>query len=58
MSFHTSPGRVLFLILLLRLTSFAQSPDTVLATVDGQKITLQQVDESVALSILPLQQQP
>lgn len=57
MSFHTSAGRVLFLILLLRLTSFAQSPDTVLATVDGQKITLQQVDESVALSILPLHQQ-
>ena len=57
MSFHFSPGRVLFLILLLRLTSFAQAPDTVLATVDGKQITLQQVDESVAATILPLQQQ-
>ena len=57
MSFHFSPGRVLFLILLLRLTSFAQAPNTVLATVDGKQITLQQVDESVAATILPLQQQ-
>ncbi len=57
MSFHSSPGRVLFLILLLRLTSFAQAPETVLATVDGKAITLQQVDESVTATILPLQQQ-
>ena len=57
MSFHFSPGRVLFLILLLRLTSFAQAPDAVLATVDGKQITLQQVDESVAATVLPLQQQ-
>ena len=57
MSFYSSPGRVVFLILLLRLTSFAQASETVLATVDGKQITLQQVDESVALSILPLQQQ-
>src|SRR5687768_479277 len=57
MSFHSSPGRVLFLILLLRLTSFAQAPDTVLAAVNGKQITLKEVDESVASSILPLQQQ-
>ena len=57
MSFKTSPGIVLFLILLLRLTSFAHSPETVLATVNGKEITLQQVDEVVASSILPLQQQ-
>lgn len=57
MSFYSSPGRVVFLILLLRLTSFAQAPETVLATVDGKQITLKQVDESVASSTLPLQQQ-
>ena len=57
MSFKTSPGRVLFLILLLRVASFAQAPETVLASVDGKEITLKQVDESVASSILPLQQQ-
>jgi protein-disulfide isomerase len=57
MSFYSSPGRVVFLILLLRLTSFAQAPETVVATVEGQPITLGQVDESVAASALPLQQQ-
>lgn len=57
MSFHFSPGRVLFLILLLRLTSFAQAPETVLATVNGKQITLQQVDETMAATVLPLQQQ-
>jgi protein-disulfide isomerase len=57
MSLYSSPGRVLFLILLLRLTSFAQAPESVLATVNGQGITLKDVDESVASTILPLQQQ-
>ena len=57
MSFQSSPGRVLFLILLLRLTSFAQAPETIVATVDGKEISLKQVDESVALSLVPLQQQ-
>ena len=57
MSFNASPGIVLFLILLLRLTSFAQSPETVLATIDGKEITLRQVDEAVTSTILPLQQQ-
>jgi protein-disulfide isomerase len=57
MSLYSSRGRVLFLILLLRLTSFAQAPESVLATVNGQGITLKDVDESVASTILPLQQQ-
>lgn len=57
MSFQTSPGIVLFLILFLRLTTFAQTPDTVLATVAGTEITLKQVDETIASTILPLQQQ-
>jgi protein-disulfide isomerase len=57
MSFQSSPGRVLFLILLLRLTSFAQAQETVVATVAGREITLKQVDESVIASVVPLQQQ-
>jgi protein-disulfide isomerase len=57
MSFQSSPGIVLFVILLLRLTAFAQAPETVLATVNGTQITLKQVDESVASSVVPLQQQ-
>jgi predicted DsbA family dithiol-disulfide isomerase len=36
---------------------FAQSPDTVLATVDGRDITLKQVDDSMRAQIYPLQQQ-
>ncbi|HET9478645.1 MAG TPA: thioredoxin domain-containing protein [Pyrinomonadaceae bacterium] len=57
MLFRSSPGRVLFLILLLRLTAFAQAPETVLATVNGTGITLKQVDETVLSAINPLQQQ-
>ena len=57
MLFRSSPGRVLFLILLLRLAAFAQTPETVVATVDGRDITLQQVDEAVSTAVLPLQQQ-
>lgn len=57
MSFYSSPGIVLFLILLLRLTTFAQAPETVLATVNGTEITLKQVDDAVATSIYPIQQQ-
>ncbi|HEV2835372.1 MAG TPA: thioredoxin domain-containing protein [Pyrinomonadaceae bacterium] len=57
MLFQSSPGRVLFLILLLRLTAFAQAPETVVATVGGSEITLKQIDESVSSTILPLQQQ-
>jgi protein-disulfide isomerase len=45
------------LILLLPLTTLAQTGETVVATVDGREITLQQVDESVSPVVLPLQQQ-
>jgi protein-disulfide isomerase len=57
MLFRSSPGRVLFLILLLRLAASAQTPQTVVATVDGRDITLQQVDETITPAVLPLQQQ-
>lgn len=57
MLFLSSPGRVVFLILLLRLTALAQAPETVLATVNGAEITLKQVDETVLSAINPLQQQ-
>lgn len=58
MLFQSSPGRIVFLILLLRLTAFAQGPpDTVVATVNGTEITLKQVDETVLSAIYPLQQQ-
>lgn len=57
MLFQSSPGRILFLILVLRLTTFAQAPETVLATVNGSEITLKQVDETVLSAINPLQQQ-
>jgi predicted DsbA family dithiol-disulfide isomerase len=58
MSIQSSPGIVLFLILLLRLTAQAQAPpETVVATVNGVEITLKQVDEAIGPTILPLQQQ-
>src|SRR5687768_16086325 len=57
MSIQSSPGIVLFLILLLRLTAQAQAPETVVATVNGAAITLKQVDEAVGPTVLPLQQQ-
>ena len=57
MLFQSSPGRIVFLILLLRLTAFAQEPETVVATVNGTEITLKQVDETVLSAIYPLQQQ-
>jgi protein-disulfide isomerase len=57
MSYLSSPGRVVFLVLLLRLTTFAQAPETVVATVNGAEITLRQVDEAVGPTVLPLQQQ-
>ena len=58
MSFQSSLGIVLFLILLLRLTAQAQAPpETVVATVNGAEITLKQVDEAVGPGVLPLQQQ-
>lgn len=57
MLFQSSPGRIVFLILLLRLTAFAQEPETVVATVNGTEIRLKQVDETVLSAIYPLQQQ-
>ena len=57
MLIQSSPGRILFVILLLRLTAFAQEPETVVATVNGLEITLKQVDETVLSATYPLQQQ-
>ena len=57
MIFRSSPGRVLFLILLLRVAAVAQAPETVVATIDGREITLRQVDETVSAAVGPLQQQ-
>lgn len=57
MLIQSSPGRIVFLILLLRLTAFAQEPETVVATVNGTEIRLNQVDEAVLSAINPLQQQ-
>ena len=57
MLFQSSPGRIVFLILLLRLTAFAQEPETIVATVNGTEIRLKQVDETVLSAIYPLQQQ-
>lgn len=57
MRFQSSPGRILFVILLLRLMAFAQEPESVVATVNGTEITLKQVDETVLSAIYPLQQQ-
>jgi protein-disulfide isomerase len=57
MLIQSSPGRIVFLILLLRLTAFAQEPGSVVATVNGAEIRLKQVDETVLSAIYPLQQQ-
>lgn len=47
----------MFLILLLRLTAFAQEAETVVATVNGTEIRLKEVDETVLSATYPLQQQ-
>ncbi|HJT67723.1 MAG TPA: thioredoxin domain-containing protein [Pyrinomonadaceae bacterium] len=57
MLFRSSPGKVLFLILLLRVAALAQAPEMVVATVNGREITLRQVDEAVSAAVGPLQQQ-
>jgi len=57
MLIRSSPGGVLFLILLLRIAAPAQTPETVVATVNGREITLKQVDETIAAAVFPLQQQ-
>ena len=46
-----------FCLVLLGASALGQTPDTVLATVNGSQITLKQVDESMATQIYPLQQQ-
>jgi predicted DsbA family dithiol-disulfide isomerase len=46
-----------FCLLLLGASALGQTPDTVLASVNGHPITLKQVDESMATQIYPLQQQ-
>ena len=46
-----------YLILMLAVVASAQTPETVVATVNNIEITQKQVDESVAAQIYPLQQQ-
>lgn len=46
-----------FCLLLLGPSALGQTPETVLASVNGHPITLKQVDESMATQIYPLQQQ-
>lgn len=61
MFFQSSRGRSLLAIaawsILLGASAYGQSPETVLASVNGTEITLKQVDDSVAAKIYPLQQQ-
>jgi predicted DsbA family dithiol-disulfide isomerase len=63
MFFQSSRGTRLFslscltVILLFRASALAQTPETVLASVNGSQITAKQVDDSVATQIYPLQQQ-
>lgn len=44
-------------LLMLGASALGQTPDTVLASVNGSQITLKQVDDSMATQIYPLQQQ-
>lgn len=59
MFFQSSRGVLLSfcLLVLFAASAFGQTADTVLASVDNIEITQQQVDESVAARIYPLQQQ-
>lgn len=61
MFFQSSRGIVWssasLLILLLAASAFAQTSDTVVASVNNIEVTQKQVDESVATRIYPLQQQ-
>jgi predicted DsbA family dithiol-disulfide isomerase len=58
MFFQSSRGvRVLALLFVFTATAFSQTPETVLASVNGIEITQKQVDDSVASRIYPLQQQ-
>jgi len=60
MLFHSSPRSIIwssFLVLFWAVVVYAQTPETVLATVNNIQITQKQVDDSVATQIYPLQQQ-
>jgi len=59
MSFHSSRSLIWSscMVLVFALVARAQTPDTVLATVNNIEITQKQVDDSVATQIYPLQQQ-
>lgn len=57
MFFYSSHLWSTFLILALAAMASAQTPDTVVATVNNIEITQKQVDDSVAAQIYPLQQQ-
>jgi predicted DsbA family dithiol-disulfide isomerase len=46
-----------FCLLLLGASALGQTPDTVVASVNGRPITLKQVDESLSAQVYPLQQQ-
>jgi protein-disulfide isomerase len=48
---------VAFSLLLPGAPALGQTPDTVLASVNGSQITLKQVDESMSAQVYPLQQQ-
>lgn len=49
--------RLILLVVLTAGAAVGQTPETVLASVNGYEITLKQVDDSVATQIYPLQQQ-
>src|SRR6185503_13387827 len=46
-----------FCLLLLGASALGQTPDTVVANVNGRPITLKEVDESLSTRVYPLQQQ-
>src|SRR6185436_1644794 len=46
-----------FCLLLLGASALGQTPDTVVANVNGRPITLKEVDESLSTQVYPLQQQ-
>ena len=46
-----------FCLLLIGASALGQTPDTVVATVNGRPITLKEVDESLSAQVYPLQQQ-
>jgi protein-disulfide isomerase len=48
---------LVLLTLLLTATAVGQTPETVMASVNGREITVKEVDDSVAARIYPLQQQ-